>query len=85
MLLRRLVNFNMKKQNENRMASSYWQEVLALFSKAGAFGVVNLFMLHRHEINMDRTVKAIDNNQSSLLLPGEDELDDSFNKLQEIA
>jgi hypothetical protein len=56
------------------MASSYWQEVLALFSRVGAFGVVNLFTLHGQEIHRDRTVKVINNNQSSLLLPGEDKL-----------
>ena len=73
-------------EKKNRKASSYWQEVSALFIKAGAFGIVNLF--NQPEIKKDPGIvraKAIHNSQSSLLPLDKDDSNESLKKVPKFA
>jgi len=47
----------MMMKKKNRKVSSYWQEVSVLFTKAGAFGIVNLFNQPEVKRLMQRTLK----------------------------
>ena len=56
----------MKKPGNKRRGSVYWQEVLQLFTKTGAFGIINLFN-HYSNANEYASVngKAIHHNEIS--------------------
>ncbi len=66
MPLRRLKTLAMKKSGNKRKGSAYWQEVSQLFTKAGAFGVINLFN-HYNNTNgyASENGKAINHNKIS--------------------
>lgn len=73
-------------EKKNRKASSYWQEVCALFTKAGAFGIINVF--YQDEINETRDImkiKTISNSQSGLTSLGKDDDSELLQKVQQIA
>ena len=77
----------MKKTGQKqKKESSYWQEVSALFTKAGAFGIVNLFSQPGIKADSDpQTVKAIYNNQSSLSLLDKKSGSELLKEVQKIA
>ena len=58
----------MKKSGNEKRGSVYWQEVSQLFTKAGAFGIINLFNHHSNtNENASVNVKAIHHNETSSL------------------
>ncbi len=76
----------MKMEKKKIKASTYWYEVSALFIKAVAFGIVNLF--NQPEIIRDPGIAkacAIDNNQSPLLSLDKNENNESLKKVPKFA
>ena len=71
----------MKKKN--RKVSSYWQEVSVLFTKAGAFGIVNLFNQPEVKKINAANIKANRENHSSTL--SKDDRSETVKKAAKIA
>ena len=78
---RRLKTLIMKKSGKKRTGSAYWREVSQLFTKAGAFGIINLFSYYNNT-NENASVNGKAINHSKISSPQKEFIEENIQGLE---